>query len=83
MDVINLQMYLKTNLEDSDNISFSKSISTILSIVKETMKKVKEIDRQVRKLSIETNKNITPYSGVEIVLLPAKHGLLYQFLNLL
>ena len=65
MDVTNSDTNFNKNPEYSDNISLSKSISTIMSIVKETMKKIKQIDTQVRKLTKDIPKDITPVSGVE------------------
>ena len=47
-----------------DNITLSNTIRNILGIVKETMKKINQIDRQVRHLSKVLPKDITPFSGV-------------------
>ena len=65
MDVTNSELNINTNLEKTDNLTLTKTINTILGIVKETMKRVKQIDNQVRKLSKETYKDITPATGVE------------------
>jgi hypothetical protein len=54
MDVTNSELNINTNLEKTDNLTLTKTINTILGIVKETMKRVKQIDNQVRKLSKET-----------------------------
>ena len=65
MDVTNSHLNINTNPLETDNLFLTKSINTILDIVKDTMKKVKQIDQQVRKLSKETHKDITPATGVE------------------
>ena len=48
MDVTNSELNINTNLENTDNLMLTKTINTILGIVKETMKRVKQIDNQVR-----------------------------------
>ena len=66
MEVTESDTNFNTNSERLDNVTLSNTIYTILSIVKETMKKVKEIDKQVRKLSKEGIKDLTPATSVGV-----------------
>ena len=48
-----------------ENNTLSTAINSILGIVKETLKKVNQIDRQVRQLTKELPKDIKPGQGVK------------------
>ena len=60
MDVIQSDSTHNINSDRFDTESLSNTIHTVLDIVKETMKRIKQIEKQVRLLS----KSITPASGV-------------------
>ena len=64
MDVANSDTFHLPNSEVSDYFTLTNTIQTILGIVKETMKRVKQIERQVRDSSKEVTKHLTPSSGV-------------------
>ena len=60
MDVIQSDSIHNINSDRFDTKSLSNTIHTVLDIVKETMKGIIQIEKQVRLLS----KSITPASGV-------------------
>ena len=64
MDVANSDTFHLPNSEGSDYVTLTNTIQTILSIVKESLKKVKQIDRLVRDSPKELPKHVTPTSGV-------------------
>ena len=64
MDVANSDTLHVPNSEMTDYVTLTNTIQTILGIVKETMKRVKQIERQVRDSSKEVTKHLTPSSGV-------------------
>ena len=60
MDVIQSDSIHNINSDRFDTKSLSNTIHTVLDIVKKTMKRIKQIEKQVRLLS----KSIIPASGV-------------------
>ena len=62
MEVANKDTHNSIVSVNADNVTLSNTISTILSIVKETMKKTNQIDRLVRDLFKPKDK--LPSAGV-------------------
>jgi len=60
MEVIISDSNNNVNSEGLENNTLSTAINSILGIVKETLKKVNQIDRQVRQLTKELPKDIKP-----------------------
>ena len=62
MEVVNKDTHNSIVSVNTDNVTLSNTINTILSIVKETMKKTNQIDRLVRYLCKPKDK--LPSAGV-------------------